>query len=766
MRTKKRLRGEQMERLKREPCWIGWNREHNTKVPYSVNGYKTGTSVDHQKEWTTYDAVDAEKFTGIGLVLQEGYFLIDKDHADPKSEEVTSVVNSFGTYAEISPSGNGVHIIGKCDLSRISTEMRDGVLKLSNKYYSKNSKAGYEVYIGGLTNRFATYTGNVISSSMNIVDCTDALLAFLETYMKREEEISIAVTENNDDRYITLTEDDIPEIISSLRGQKNGIKFASLFEEGEIPADKTASEADASLCAMIAFRAGPNPPLIDAIFRESALYRDKWDRSDYASMTIRAGIKACNGVFHHSLKKKPPFVVQDEKGRVTISATRLAAYVKDHLDFLLVNETARSDFAVYVYRDGVYRLYSKEMFTGAVKKFIEDYDPNLVKMGIVKEAVSILCNSEDYVPIGIFNQNEKLVNVQNGLLNLDNMTLMPHSSKAYSSVQIPVDWKDHDVRTPVFDEYLDMLTGGSPDKKRLLLEFLGACFSNVHGYRMKKSLFMYGPGNSGKSQLKRLAERMVGLENHSGIDLAQMEARFGTSDIYGKRISGSSDMSFMKVAELKIFKKATGGDALFAEFKGVNSFRFVYTGLLWFCMNRLPKFGGDDGKWVYDRIIPFHCPNVIEDSKQDSKILDKMYEERNGIFRKAILAFREVIRDGYRFHEPSDAEQIRKQYRIENNTALEFFVECMQKRTTPAPRNNPVTVDKIYSAYCCWYKTNYKDFYLKTRKEFWDDITDYLGKEYSEMKYKGSQGICLLEYTLTQEAADEYGDFILGTKVA
>lgn len=35
-----------MERLKREPCWIGWNREHNTKVPYSVNGYQV--EFDHE----------------------------------------------------------------------------------------------------------------------------------------------------------------------------------------------------------------------------------------------------------------------------------------------------------------------------------------------------------------------------------------------------------------------------------------------------------------------------------------------------------------------------------------------------------------------------------------------------------------------------------------------------------------------------------------------------------------------------------------------
>jgi phage/plasmid-associated DNA primase len=55
--------------------------------------------------------------------------------------------------------------------------------------------------------------------------------------------------------------------------------------------------------------------------------------------------------------------------------------------------------------------------------------------------------------------------------------------------------------------------------------------------------------------------------------------------------------------EEKVFKKTTSGDSLFAAFKGQNGFEFVYYGLLWFCMKRLPKFGGDNGEWVYTRIM-------------------------------------------------------------------------------------------------------------------------------------------------------------------
>ena len=162
--------------------------------------------------------------------------------------------------------------------------------------------------------------------------------------------------------------------------------------------------------------------------------------------------------------------------------------------------------------------------------------------------------------------------MQNGLLDIETMELLPHDPKVYSTIQLPLLYEPKNTRTEVFDAYLDSLTDGKEDKIRFLLEFIGAVFSNVPGYELKKALFMYGPGNSGKSQLKKLVEKIIGYENCAAIDLKQMEARFGSSSIYGKRMAGSADMSFMTIGELNIFKQATGGDAIHAEFKGKDKF--------------------------------------------------------------------------------------------------------------------------------------------------------------------------------------------------
>ena len=63
------------------------------------------------------------------------------------------------------------------------------------------------------------------------------------------------------------------DIVCNLRKQKNGEKFSRLYDEGDWSAYNSQSEADAALCAMIAFRTGPDPTAIDELFRGSALMR-------------------------------------------------------------------------------------------------------------------------------------------------------------------------------------------------------------------------------------------------------------------------------------------------------------------------------------------------------------------------------------------------------------------------------------------------------------------------------------------------------------
>lgn len=703
-----------MEQLKQLKIWVCWRFEiqkgRRTKVLYNTKGYKTGTSKKYKSQWSTFEeateAMKTHAFDGIGLVLPAGIGGIDLDHLDAGSEIAKEVRALMNTYEELSPSGEGIHHLFKVDVAKMPAI--NG--KLSSDYYSKNPHNQMEIYIGGLTNRYLTFTGNAISNQP-VMDRTNEAITFMDRYMKRAsfiESESSSITDHFD-------------IIVTARKAKNGDKFIALFDKGDISDYGSPSEADQALCNILAFYTGGDIEQIDSLFRQSKLYREKWERDDYRTSTMEKAVEGCQGQFYTGSKDMPSYIYYDERSkRIKVNCPVLARYIRENLHYIFVRDNANGGVLRYVYGDGCYRLYADEMLRGIIKNYITAFDENILQMRDVDEVFRQITTDLKFKTYEELNADEDIINFQNGLLRLSDMKLLPHSADVLSTIQIPCDWLGASKPTPVFDKFMTDLTNSDVEVENLLLEFMGATLSNVKGHRMKKSLFMVGKGDTGKSQLKRLTERLLGNGNFIGIDLKEMESRFGTGNLYNKRLAGSSDMSFLTVGELRIFKQCTGGDSIFAEFKGQNGFEFTYKGLFWFCMNRLPKFGGDDGKWVYDRIMQVNCNNVIPKDKQDKSLLDKMYAERDGIVYKAIMALKQVIQNGYTFTEPQCVENARSIYMADNNTIIAFFNECMQKRPFEKIKDS-CTTGRIYKVYKAWCVDN-NHGYAKTAKDFRNEL--------------------------------------------
>ena len=302
-----------MRELKALSIWFPWRKEidgdHIKKLPFAAGGGATGTNDKYRHTWVTYEeaVAAAEKVgaAGVGFVIPEGYFFLDIDHADEDDPRVQTMLSRFDSYAEYSVSGNGLHIYGKVDLSKLPiTPDKNGKSRLDKQFYMKNPNNGIELYIGGLTNRFAAFTGNTVADTP-LKDCTTAVLTTLDKDMRKAEKVKYSAVRDGDRA--------IFDIVCNLSKQKNGEKFKKLYYSGDYSDYGSHSEADLALCTIFAFRTGPDPELIDELFRSSALMRDKWEREDYRTATIDAAIRACNGQFHRSKMDHPYFVIFDEK---------------------------------------------------------------------------------------------------------------------------------------------------------------------------------------------------------------------------------------------------------------------------------------------------------------------------------------------------------------------------------------------------------------------------------------------------------------------
>jgi putative DNA primase/helicase len=84
------------------------------------------------------------------------------------------------------------------------------------------------------------------------------------------------------------------ELIQRAMHAANGEKFSRLWSgdtrEYATPGNEGKSEADLALCSLLAFWCGPDEGRIDYLFRQSGLYRQKWERADYRALTLAAAL--------------------------------------------------------------------------------------------------------------------------------------------------------------------------------------------------------------------------------------------------------------------------------------------------------------------------------------------------------------------------------------------------------------------------------------------------------------------------------------------
>ena len=148
------------DELKTRPQWVVWRRQVRdgkpTKVPKQTNG-KSASSTNPDT-WTSFENVACaiNRFDGIGYMFSKDdpYTGVDLDKICTDGEPspwFDYLVHMFGSYAEYSVSGTGLHIICK------------GVIPGGKG----RKKDPYEMYSSG---RYFTFTGHVYQDFTTITE--------------------------------------------------------------------------------------------------------------------------------------------------------------------------------------------------------------------------------------------------------------------------------------------------------------------------------------------------------------------------------------------------------------------------------------------------------------------------------------------------------------------------------------------------------------------------------------------------------------------
>ncbi len=271
----------------------------NDKIPCSPSG--VAVDAHDPRNWLTYQAAVATgRPVAFSLTDACGWFFFDLDKCSDGQggwkPEAAAIFTSFaGAYGEVSSSGHGLHIMGRCDPARLADRRRkwDGWL---------------ECYTGG---RFVAFGGTgwqPIGGVATNTDMTERLLAVVPA-----KPILGDLAEGVDPSY-TGPADDAALLMMALRSGSAGAAFnmkASFkdlweakpevmcrFYPGASPTEFDHSVADAALMAHLAFWTGKDLPRMDRLFRQSGLMRDKYaTRDDYRTDTATNAARLCRKVY-------------------------------------------------------------------------------------------------------------------------------------------------------------------------------------------------------------------------------------------------------------------------------------------------------------------------------------------------------------------------------------------------------------------------------------------------------------------------------------
>lgn len=725
-----------MNNLKNTKQWIC----HLNKVPKSPL-YNGNASPTDSSTWGTYEqAVNACKqynYSGIGFVFtaESEYCGIDIDHCIDANGEINKnaldIVDTMDSYAEISPSGTGVHIIYK---GKVHDEWK------KKKTNALGEGVHLEMY---QKDRYFTVTENRFNTS-DVNEREKYAELIYKAYMQAAEKPKL--TEKAPEKsvkHLTLTDRDI---IDKAMNSSSGMKFSRLFNGDTSDYDNDDSRADMAFCSMLAFWCQKDIDMMDRIFRQSGLMRSKWDakhgRDTYGNITLQKAIDGCTNTYSPTAPKADDFSVNIENFRQkrnyslddTGNAERMSdmfhevirynytdrkwmlyeknKWVYDQLGVIydLVDkslEAMKAEKDWYIQQDKENNDENQTLFK-AWEKFYKKSRNHNTKIALEKEV-------QHYVPVtpNQLDRHKMLLNSPTGVIDLNDFEVRKATPKDYFTKSVNANF-DKSAKCPLWNEFLETIFDHDKDLIRYVQKAVG--YSLTGSTAEQCAFFLYGTGRNGKSTFIDILRELFGdyARNIQPETIMIKNNNAVNSDI--ARLKGARLVTTVEPNEgLKLneglLKQLTGGDIITARKLYAEEFEFKAEFKLWMATNHKPIIRGTDlGIWRRVHMIPFTV--VIPEDKVDRQLTEKLMQELDGIFLWALRGLAMYSKEG--LEKPTAVQRAVDEYKKEMDVVSKFLDECTEKAFAKS-----VKAGDLYKAYMEWcdINTEYKMSNTKFGKE-------------------------------------------------
>lgn len=294
-----------------------------------------------------------------------------------------------------------------------------------------------------------------------------------------------------------------------------------------------------------------------------------------------------------------------------------------------------------------------------------------------------------------------IINLQNGVYNLETDQLEPHSQDQYMTSQLPFEY-DPDAKPNVLFGFLVSAfvdSEGETDGELidLVQEAIGYSLTSNTDHRV--SFWLVGESGTGKSVLINLLATLAG-SSYVTIDLDQLsQSSYQLADIAGKRVVTFTEPSARSVLADNHYKRLVSQDEILARQIFGKPFRFTPICKVWGAMNDTPRVL-DRSDAVFNRVIILNMNHVVPEDKRDYRLTDKLKSELPGIFNWALEGLKRLRAKGH-FTQAEQSKKAREAYKAENDTESAFAEECLEFNP-----EHKVTGQYLYDTYHSWCKRN------------------------------------------------------------
>ena len=334
----------------------------------------------------------------------------------------------------------------------------------------------------------------------------------------------------------------------------------------------------------------------------------------------------------------------------------------------------------YCWESGRYLCVSNDTVSQEITRFLQKRvaeDANIVVSNSMVRDVTINLNAMIHIDekqeFNSFLDGEdrgRFLCMKNGLLNIENRELVPHTPNYFSVVRLPYDY-DPGATCPRWKAFIAQVTRNRGDYAALLQEWFGYLFTP--DLRYQKFLLCVGEGANGKGVMFEVTQSIVGVENCSQVPISRFGNKFALNSTKGKVVNLTHESSQVLEDDAEnVLKSYVAGDTMTIDRKYRDPVNLKPTAKLMISTNTRPRFN-DQSQAVWRRILYVPFDFVVDEKDQDKDLAEKLNRESSGILNWSLVGLDRLNRQG--FTEPQGQKELMEEYRRDADPARAYLKE-------------------------------------------------------------------------------------------